>query len=149
MGLLKKSVLFVCLVAFLFSVVNLNAQSDGMLEGDYETDRTHTGPIEKFGRGITNVTFGVLEIPIKVYDVGEEKGGLAAITYGLFKGIAYTVARECVGVVDIITFPLPLPGATDWVEEGGWGYGPLMEPPYIIDHEHNIFNIVYPDSPMM
>ncbi|MFA6290405.1 MAG: exosortase system-associated protein, TIGR04073 family, partial [Victivallales bacterium] len=93
-------------------------------------------PFRKLGRGIVNVGFGVLEIPMKVYDVNQVDGGLAALTYGVFKGIGYFVAREVIGVVEIVTFPMPLPGATDSKRDIGWGYGPLMEPECVVGPDH-------------
>ena len=87
-------------------------------------------PFRKLGRGVVNVAAGALEIPMKIYDVNKEEGGLAALTYGLFKGIGYFVAREVIGVVEIVTFPMPLPGATDSKRDIGWGirtaYGARM-----------------------
>jgi putative exosortase-associated protein (TIGR04073 family) len=104
-------------------------------------------PFRKLGRGVVNVGFGALEIPMKVYDVNQEEGGLAALTYGLFKGIGYFVAREVIGVVEIVTFPMPLPGATGSKKELGWGYGPLMEPEWVVGPDHDIYNIIYQDFP--
>jgi putative exosortase-associated protein (TIGR04073 family) len=106
-------------------------------------------PIRKFGRGISNVAFGVLEIPIRAYDVNFEEGGIASVTYGTLKGIAYFVARECVGVVEIVTFPIPLPGTPDDPHDVGWGTGPIMQPEWIVDTDHNAYNIVYQKSSTM
>lgn len=105
-------------------------------------------PFRKLGRGVVNVAAGALEIPMKVYDVNEEEGGLAAVTYGLFKGIGYFVAREVIGVVEIATFVIPLPGAVEEPRESGWGYGPLMEPEWVVDKRHDIYNIIYQDLPV-
>ena len=104
-------------------------------------------PFRKLGRGIVNVGFGALEIPMKIYDVNKTDGGLAAFTYGLFKGIGYFVAREVIGVVEVVTFPMPLPGATDSKRDIGWGYGPLMEPEWVVGPDHDIYNIIYQDFP--
>ena len=106
-------------------------------------------PLRKLGRGITNAGLGVLEIPIRIYDVNYEEGGIAAWTYGTFKGIGYFVARECVGVVEIVTFPMPLPGTPDDPHDTGWGTGPIMEPEWIIDTEHDAYNVVYQKSSTM
>ncbi|OGV35214.1 MAG: hypothetical protein A2020_04130 [Lentisphaerae bacterium GWF2_45_14] len=114
--------------------------SDSLMAGD---------PIRKLGRGFCNVGFGVLEIPLCVYDTNQEEGGLAALTYGLFKGIALFVAREGVGLTEIVTFPMPLPNCPDDVLEEGWGYGPMMRPEWIIDPSHNAFNIFYQDTAMV
>ena len=106
-------------------------------------------PMRKLGRGIANVGFGALEIPIKAYDVNHEYGGLAACTYGVLEGVAFFIARECVGIVEIITFPMPLPGATgDKHINGEWGYGPLMYPEFVVDRQHDIWNIVYQNLPV-
>jgi putative exosortase-associated protein (TIGR04073 family) len=125
---------FICLVAAALVVSTINVQA-----GD---------PFRKLGRGIVNVGFGVLEIPIKVYDVNKEEGGLAAVSYGTLKGIGYFVAREVVGVVEIVTFPIPMPGATDNPNDSGWGYGPWMEPEFVVGPGHDIYNIVYQDLPI-
>ena len=105
-----------------------------------------SGPLEKLGRGVANVAFGPLEILIRPYDVNQQMGAIPSLTYGVFKGIACVVARECVGVTDIVTFYMPLPGATDDPEDSGWGYGPLMRPAWVVDMEHNAFNFFYPDE---
>jgi putative exosortase-associated protein (TIGR04073 family) len=104
-------------------------------------------PFRKLGRGIVNVGFGALEIPMKIYDVNRDEGGLAGLTYGLFKGIGFFVAREVIGVVEIATFPMPLPGATDSKNDIGWGYGSLMDPEWVVGPDHDIYNIIYQDFP--
>lgn len=103
-------------------------------------------PVEKLGRGIANVAFGPLEILIRGWDVTQELGGIAGITYGPLKGVAYCIAREVVGVIDIVTFPVPLPDCPDDPEGFGAGYGPIMRPAWVVDIEHNAFNFVFDDS---
>ena len=103
-------------------------------------------PVEKLGRGIANVAFGPLEILMKGYDVTQEQGGIAGLTYGPLKGVCFTVAREVVGVVDIVTFLFPLPGCPNDPNDAGWGYGPIMRPAWVVDIEHNAFNFVFDDS---
>ena len=100
-------------------------------------------PIEKLGRGIANVAFGPLEILMKGYDVTQDMGGISGLTYGPLKGVAYTIAREVVGVTDIITFPFPLPGCPNDPNDAGWGYGPIMRPAWVVDIEHNWGDFVY------
>lgn len=105
-------------------------------------------PIEKLGRGIANVAFGPLELPMKWYDVNAEMGGIAGITYGTLKGVAYVIAREVVGVVDIITFPFPLPNCPDTKDGFGAGYGPIMYPAWVVDVNHDWWNFVYDNNSM-
>jgi putative exosortase-associated protein (TIGR04073 family) len=104
-------------------------------------------PIRKLGRGVCNTAFGALEIPVQIFNVQREDGALAAVTYGVFRGIAFTVAREVVGVVEIVTFPIPFPDCPDDPRDAGWGYGPLMRPEWIMTTENNWFSIFYDDAP--
>ncbi|MCP3968138.1 MAG: exosortase system-associated protein, TIGR04073 family [Lentisphaerae bacterium] len=105
-----------------------------------------SGPLEKLGRGVANIAFGPLELLIRPWDVAQDKGNVAALTYGVFKGVAFTVARVVVGTVDIITFPMPLPGCTDDPKDVGWGYGPMMRPAWVVDMDHNAYNFFYKDE---
>jgi len=62
---------------------------------------------EKLGTGITNVATGWMEIPHTMY-VSSQKDGLATgLTLGFFKGVANTVGRSAMGVVDMTTFMIP------------------------------------------
>ena len=103
-------------------------------------------PVEKLGRGITNVAFSVFEIPMKWSEVNNDMGGLAGITYGTLKGVCYTVARVVVGVVDIVTFPFPLPDCPNYPDDAGWGYGPIMRPAWVIPVGSDWNNFVYQDQ---
>ena len=103
--------------------------------------------VRKLARGITNVGIGALEIPMAIIDTNEEEGGFAAVFYGTLKGLCWCIAREVVGVVEIITFPIPLPGATGDEHIDEWGYGPIMTPEWVVDEEHDWWNFIYPDYP--
>jgi len=100
-------------------------------------------PIEKLGRGIANCAFGPFELPMKWHDVTFEYGGIAGLTYGTLRGVAYVIAREVVGIVDIVTFPFPLPNCPRERDGHGAGYGPIMRPAWVIDTEHDWWNFVY------
>ena len=102
-------------------------------------------PMEKLGRGITNVAFSVFELPMKWTEVTNEKGGLAGLTYGTLKGVCYVVARIGVGVCDIVTFPFPLPNCPDDLEDVGWGYGPIMTPAWVVPVGKDWNNFIYDD----
>ncbi len=94
----------------------------------------------KLGRGIVNVGFGALELPIRVCEVNFNEGGLAASTFGVLSGIGYVVVREVVGVVEIVTFPFPLPNCPNDPMGYGAGYGPILTPEWIITPETNYYN---------
>ncbi len=131
---LKKTLLTVTvMMGIIFLNFSVKAEEDGDLP-----------PIRKLSRGIVNVTIGALEIPLKIIDTNHAKGGIAAVTYGALKGLCYFVARETIGIVEIVTFLIPFPEATDNPRHSGWGYGPLMRPEWVVDEEHDWYNIVYP-----
>lgn len=102
--------------------------------------------VRKLGRGVTNTALGALEIPIKIWDVNKSEGGIAAVTYGVFKGVAFCIGRELAGVAEVVTFPLPLPGCPSNPEGTGWGYGPIMTPEWIIDPIHDPYGTVYDET---
>ena len=102
--------------------------------------------VEKLGRGVANVAFGPLELLMKPYDVNNEQGAIASLTYGVIKGVVYTVGREVTGAINIVTFPMPLPGCPEDPMDAGWGYGPMMRPAWVVDVQHNAFNFFYNDQ---
>ncbi|MDD3887033.1 MAG: exosortase system-associated protein, TIGR04073 family [Victivallaceae bacterium] len=103
-------------------------------------------PVEKLSRGIANVAFGPMELLYKGYDVTQAQGGVAGITWGPLKGLCYVVAREVVGVVEIATFLFPLPGCPNDPNDVGWGYGPIMQPEWVVDPQHDWGNFVFDET---
>ena len=82
---------------------------------------------EKANRGATNFAGFWLEIPYQLVE-GLKKSPWTGIPVGLGMGIVMIPARMGAGVLELATFPAPLPGV---------GYGPLFEPainPWI-EHE--------------
>src|SRR5689334_17357829 len=67
------------------------------------------GPVDKLGRGVAGITTGVLALPGTMMEETREDGA-SGIPIGFGKGLARTVARELVGVYELVTFPLPVPG---------------------------------------
>ena len=100
-------------------------------------------PLKKLGRGIANVAFSPLELPMKWWDVQNEMGGIAGITYGTLKGVCFILVRIGVGLTDIVTFPFPLPNCPDTPNGYGPGYGPIIRPAWVIDINHDWNNFVY------
>ena len=134
---LKKIAMFGALLSLLFAGAVCQAQSE---------ESWVMKPVRKLSRGVANVAFGALEIPMKVYDINTTSGGIPGITYGPIKGICFFVAREVVGVIDVATFPVPLPGCPDNPNDFGYGYGPIMTPEWVVDPAHNAFNFFYDDQ---
>ena len=79
--------------------------------------------ITKLGRGIENIVYSPVEIPVNMYKQAQKVeangGNNSSISVGYFTGlivgIGFTVARIGVGVAEIVSFPVPT--------------GPFMEPP--------------------
>ena len=66
-------------------------------------------PAKKLGRGAVNVTLGVLALPGQVVQTTREHGVFLGLTWGVVKGIGWTVATESVGLWEVITCPFETP----------------------------------------
>ena len=74
--------------------------------------------LRKFGRGVANFLFGIVEVPNQITKARADQGGGSGTTYGVGKGIMRWFQREGVGIYEIVTFPFPAPK----------GYKPIMKP---------------------
>jgi len=83
-------------------------------------------PLRKLGRGVANIGTGVLELPINIVAVTEEDGYVAGVTYGIVKGLAWSVLRTMVGVYEVVTFPIPFPQ----------DYEPVLEPEFLLGNQY-------------
>ncbi len=83
-------------------------------------------PIRKLGRGIANIGTGILELPINIVNVTEEDGYIAGVTYGVMKGLAYSLLRVAVGAYETVTFIVPVP----------FHYDPVLEPEFLLSEEY-------------
>jgi len=61
----------------------------------------------KLASGLTNMTFGLAEIPKNMINTSNEANVLLGVTGGLMKGTLHTVGRLLAGGLDFITFPVP------------------------------------------
>jgi putative exosortase-associated protein (TIGR04073 family) len=77
-------------------------------------------PADKFGRGLSNLALGVMEIPAKIIDEDRRNGPFWAASLGFAKGVGGFVTRELVGVYELVTFPAPVPR----------GYRAILKPDY-------------------
>ena len=80
----------------------------------------------KLGRGLANVATAPFEVFKGMGDATKEDGIIAGFTVGLFKGIFNMGRRATVGVYEVGTFPIPLPGH----------YAPVIDDPeYFFEDE--------------
>ena len=98
--------------AFLLGATLVHADND-------QPPRGHNA-LRKLNRGVSNLLFGVVEMPNQITKTTAEHGGAAGVTYGVGKGLVRWIAREVVGVYEIITFPIPVPRQ----------YKPVMQPEF-------------------
>jgi putative exosortase-associated protein (TIGR04073 family) len=79
----------------------------------------------KLGRGLANVTTGLLEIPRQMMRTLEQEGIIAGLTVGMVKGVGWAVSRELVGIYEVVTFVAPQPNE----------YGVILEPEFVYSHQ--------------
>jgi putative exosortase-associated protein (TIGR04073 family) len=75
----------------------------------------------KLGRGLSNTTFGWVELPGGIQGIGERHGVGAAATWGVLHGAGRAIQRTAIGIFEVLTFPLGTP--TD--------FEPLIEPEFV------------------
>ena len=82
------------------------------------------GPTRKLGRGISNVVFGIAELPVSIARVNSREGNSAAASYGVVRGVGRSYMRFHTGLAEIFSFPFRVNRGT---------YYPLLPPrvPYI------------------
>lgn len=85
------------------------------------------GPTRKLGRGVSNLLFGIAELPTTIAKVNEDEGNSAAGGYGVVRGVGRSVMRMQAGIFEILTFPIPvvrgtyfpvLESDTHWIHAG-------------------------------
>lgn len=85
------------------------------------------GPTRKLSRGLSNIVFGIAELPQSIAMINEREGNSAALSYGLVKGFGRTFARFGAGVYEVATFVCPtyrgsyrpiLPSNIPWIHSG-------------------------------
>lgn len=72
----------------------------------------------KFGRGVANIVISPGELYTQPILLSKDNDAPTAIFGGLLKGLSMFLAREVVGVYEVLTFPFPIPK----------GYRPIIEP---------------------
>ena len=82
------------------------------------------GPTRKLGRGLSNLVFGIAELPTTIAKINEREGNSAAAGYGVVRGVGRSYMRFQAGLFEIFSFPFPVNRGT---------YYPLLpsDVPYI------------------
>ncbi len=66
------------------------------------------GPTRKLGRGLSNMVFGIAELPTTIAKINDREGNSAAAGYGVVRGLGRSYMRFHAGVFEIFTFPFPV-----------------------------------------
>ena len=72
----------------------------------------------KFGRGMANIAISLGELYTQPLLLSKDHASSTSMFGGLMKGTAIFIAREFVGVYEVLTFPFPVPK----------DYKPIIEP---------------------
>ena len=75
-------------------------------------------PAQKFQRGVTNTTLGLLAIPGEMTRETRKRGAAIGLPLGFAKGIGWFVATEVVGLWEFLTCPFEFPR----------GFKPIIRP---------------------
>ena len=65
------------------------------------------GPTRKLGRGLSNLVFGIAELPTTIAKINEREGNSAAAGYGVVRGLGRSYMRCQTGLFEFLTFPFP------------------------------------------
>ena len=87
------------LITLLTVGVASSAFADIQAPPDSQQTRVH-----KLGRGISNVLYGITELPMRVLQVNKEDGNNAAAGVGILEGAHRSATRVAYGVFEILTF---------------------------------------------
>jgi putative exosortase-associated protein (TIGR04073 family) len=93
------------LIGLLLATLFLSAASPALAE-EPSVSQKMTG---KLVRGTVNFATGWIEIPLQMYRVWNDEGWVAGLFRGPIDGFGLFVARTFAGMVEIVTFPLPIP----------------------------------------
>ena len=85
------------------------------------------GPTRKLGRGISNLFLAPAEITVTIATINKQEGNSAAAGYGVVRALGRTAVRHGAGLLEILTFPVPLwrssyypilPSDIPWIHAG-------------------------------
>ncbi|MFT5191191.1 MAG: putative exosortase-associated protein (TIGR04073 family) [Verrucomicrobiales bacterium] len=66
---------------------------------------SHQTSIHKLGRGVSNLLYGITELPNRIVRVNAEDGNNAGFGSGIIEGTQRSLVRVGYGIFEILTFP--------------------------------------------
>jgi putative exosortase-associated protein (TIGR04073 family) len=95
-----KQLVFLIALALALSAVPAQAEDDSGLSYPAKIGG-------KLGIGMINAVTGLVEIPKSVMIVSEQENPGLGVTLGLVKGLTNALGRSFLGMLDVISFPIP------------------------------------------
>lgn len=111
----------------LLSVLLLAAAASVAMADIHSPPAADQGPTRKLGRGLSNIAYGVTELPVCIAQINDRDGNSAAASYGVVRGVGRTLSRLRYGVQEVVLFPFPVykgkyskpyPAETTWIYKG-------------------------------
>src|SRR4051795_3675012 len=102
----------------LLSITLLIAMSALSRADIHDPPSNDNGPTRKLGRGVSNLVFGISELPTTIAKINDREGNSAAAGYGVVRGVGRSMMRITTGLVEILSFPFPMVHGT---------YRPLLD----------------------
>jgi len=96
------------LLPILFSASLLAAFATSAVADIQAPPMAQQDPIRKLGRGVSNIAWGVTELPNLIGGTNDLEGNSASLGFGVIFGTHRSVVRIVSGVFDVVTWPVPL-----------------------------------------
>ena len=81
----------------------------GIAAGTASARELGNSPAKKLGRGMANLSFGVMAIPAEMIATTKRSGPAIGATWGFIRGTGFMVATEAVGLWEVLTCPFATP----------------------------------------
>lgn len=81
----------------------------GLMASAASARETGSSPARKLGRGMANLSFGVMAIPAEMIATTQRSGPAIGATWGFIRGAGFMVATEAVGLWEVLTCPFATP----------------------------------------
>lgn len=80
-----------------------------VMSGSAASAEGQSSPARKLGRGMANLSLGVMAIPSEVIATTRRSGPAIGATWGFVRGAGFMIATEAVGLWEVLTCPFATP----------------------------------------
>lgn len=93
--------------ALLAALLIVSSSANTLFADIQDPPANEYGPTRKLSRGLSNVVFGLAELPVQIARVNTREGNAAALSYGVVRGIGRSYWRLHTGLWEMLSFPFP------------------------------------------